>query len=231
MRPTSRPRLVLVIGLLVGCQESIELDPGTSVCAPIGQTCADSSACCSHACADDGNGVRICQAVGGCLGAGETCETDDDCCGQLCSAGRCMDTQSCAVAGEICAVTGDPSATRACCPGTGSADLQCHSGVGIDRCRARSAGACSDPGAACDAPEECCSTICLDTGSGTRTCQASCRTGGESCTRSADCCTGTCHGALCTGMRVCAPLGASCAAGSDCCSGTCTSALCAAPPV
>ncbi len=230
--------LVLSATAAAGCTERIELDPtgSSATCAAIGQSCAHSADCCSHACADDGTGSRTCQSLGGCLEPHEACDANGDCCGGVCEPptagathGRCAMTSTCAAVGEICRAGGDPTATLECC--SSGMPVQCHpTGVGIDRCRVNGMGACLGEGAACRSPEDCCSDVCVLGAGGTLACAVGCRATDQSCSRSADCCDGTCRDGACIGTRSCTPLGGACAQSADCCSETCSGDTCQLPP-
>ncbi len=213
-------------------------------CAPSGEPCAHGNECCTRTCADDETGTSVCQPLGGCAIAGELCRRDTDCCGGAPGAcagvdlvsglGRCGVSTGCAADGEICRVAGDPSATRECCP-LGAGHGLCHAtGAGVvDRCVSmRAASACLVPASACATPDECCSRICAPDDGGVLVCQPSCRLAAQTCSRSADCCTGTCSNGACVGTATCAALGATCATSTECCSRLCGAGLtCEATPI
>jgi hypothetical protein len=181
----------------------------------------------------------ICQQLGGCRVMGEICGPDVECCADatcvvadpLTGIGRCALDGACGGPGEICRVSGDVSAMRDCCPGTGARILCRGSEVrGVDRCLAETVD-CALDGGRCAAPGDCCGGRCVPNAIGELVCSAACVAGTGRCTSDADCCSGACgsDGHCASLMRRCAAIAEPCALDAECCSGLCENGACGSP--
>ena len=99
---------------------------------------------------------------------------------------------------------------------------------------------CVGVGYGCTAADQCCSGVCGNPPSSSRTewtagtpgeCGSSasaCRGEGAVCALAADCCEGACIGGVCDPAASCLATGAACTLAGDCCTGQCTGGFCAA---
>lgn len=178
-------------------------------CRAIGNTCRSTLDCCGATRCVSGR----CQA----RSLGESCENHSDCTSGMCANDRCSAT-ACVPEGTDCWGAG-----RGCCPG-----YMCFGGLcRIDTVSGR---LCKNVGASCTHSEECCfpgncsaSGRCEDS--------ISCGIGGERCTASSQCCSGSCSGGTCTTLVACGAAGDHCGAGlGGCCAGlSCIAGTCSTP--
>lgn len=213
----------------------------------VGSACVALSDCCSGLCAEDINGFRVCQFLGGCRPEEELCRTETDCCAfastnkgntPVCQqfgdagVGRCRALSGDAPAGEVC----EGSRGNTCAPN----NSYCTESIsGILRCAGScdggvcGGGNCLPTGAGCASPDQCCSFICAPGADGGFACAAACLQTGDACSSSADCCSGSCsHTGVCEipvsntdggvdAGPTCRPIAATCSTSAECCSGTC----------
>jgi hypothetical protein len=170
------------------------------VCAPMGQSCTQTEACCGFS-----TGQTDC--VGGhcCLTRGEGCTSDADCCQ---NAGYCLPTTP---------DGGAPTCSGIYCFDRGVAcqlDEQCCSGV----CKGGSCASdiCYDDGFDCTDAADCCSGLC----DGTQRCGTECVPDDGACQTDADCCNQDCLDGICR-TEACTPNDVSCVSDGDCCSQHC----------
>jgi hypothetical protein len=165
---------------------------------------------------------------GALLPFGSACGASSECC-----SGRCVDNagQACTGPGAGC-ICGEQAG---CTPeaGTCSSDTECCNGLcSMGHCA--DIGGCDTHGQTCSSQGfngSCCSTVCLDTGSGPQ-CQflGGCRVQDDLCTSDADCCSGACRQSgmatdgrpilRCANVQSCLPVGEVCGgqgASSNCC--------------
>ena len=204
-----------------------------NVCAPaacidIGGACVSSSNCCSG----------VCDATSGTCDNPPTCDATGALCSANCCSGICADeagtTCSPGDSGCLCATPAECVAQGEAC----SVDAECCNNL-CDK-PGDGPGTCANPGSCLPAGEpcgtegfngSCCSTVCLDTGTGAR-CQflGGCRVQDELCTSDAECCSGACNQAgttadgrpitRCANVISCLPIGEVCGGSggsSNCC--------------
>lgn len=143
---------------------------------------------------------------GGSAANGAQCQTSTDCGSRNCDA----TTKQCAPPASNCKAPDDAcAATTDCCSGS------CVAG----KCGAKQ---CVADLAACTTDGECCGGKC-DGGKCTAL-STTCKTSGNPCAASTDCCSTLCKDGFCTTPSFCAQNGDACAADTDCCGGSCTKA-------
>lgn len=214
------------------CGDGLVCDMGVCrvapTCTALAEACTSLSQCCA--------GAGACRASPSspscCLERDAACTNDRQCCGSMrCTAGRCAavaegsdcttdrdcDTDLRCTDGRCylpCGtLEGFCSVLRPCCEG-----LMCTLGGACVP-----VPACSDAGAACVDPGQCCSGSCAS-----RICRASaCASDGLPCASTAGCCAGyTCRSGVCR-SSTCGITGQSCASTSQCCVGyLCASGTC-----
>ncbi|MGC4115393.1 MAG: hypothetical protein QM765_12475 [Myxococcales bacterium] len=229
-----------------------------SSCKTIGTACSGAGECCSGVCTS-GACAAIPNAT--CKNLGESCTSrpppapsdaglplddagvllddagqpvatadagaggGDECCSGNCVGGRCVRASACSTAGDICyealdCCNGTCNIAQAGGPGTCAASLTVPGGTG-----------CTIGGELCDDSTGCCSHMCLDLGSGVKTCVlgGGCRERGEICQDTSECCGSANSGVVCekasaaelvgrcANPQACQPIGNCCGKfGSNC---------------
>mgnify|MGYP000861802475 CR=1 FL=1 len=152
-----------------------------------------------------------------CKLVGQGCGASSDCCSANCgtdggTAGTCDPPNSaCKLPGVVC------SAGTECCTGS------CTSGT----CSNKQCVPDKPTAGSCFRNEDCCSGICAPDGTGGGKCASvnpgsTCRTAGNPCSATGDCCSNFCNGGLCSdGVSFCTQKSEICAFNSECCSGNC----------
>ncbi|MDB4942083.1 MAG: hypothetical protein JWP97_1617 [Labilithrix sp.] len=155
-----------------------------------------------------------------CKIVGQACTSAVDCCSAACgtdggTAGVCEPPSgNCHLPGDTCA-----SGTECC---TGS----CVSGA----CSSKQCVPDKPTAGTCFKDADCCSGICKPDGTGAGLCASvnpgsACRTTGNPCGTSSECCSNLCSGGLCSdAVSFCTQKGDICAADSECCTGNCLKA-------
>jgi hypothetical protein len=206
-------------------------DGGGGSCRLVGQSCGNSTECCTKTCNKPGNvAVGECAPPpdgGSCIAAGLTCDNSTDCCTNSCVSGKCSTAQckadsptaeACASNEQCCSGKCDIGGTGKCVP------------IGVPSLDGGTAGACRTEGNPCGTNSDCCSAQC---GANKRCTNLSyCQQNGDVCANDFECCGGSCDkigsatlGRCSTvGNSNCAPSGTICTgSGCDnkCCSLSC----------
>ncbi len=168
-------------------------------CRSDGQSCTNSTACCSGNCF-----AGICQS---CRGNTSTCTLNSECCSNICFSGSCV---SCKANASTCTLNIE------CCSGLCLGNSCTAVGSSSAAPASSSNPSCRNDGGACNNPSECCSNKCFNGFCG-------CRASGLVCPggNAAWCCTQYCGN---DGFCKCKPKNAVCNSSKpeQCCSGYCS---------
>ncbi len=153
-----------------------------------------------------------------CVASGASCKASGDCCSGLCENLVCA-APKCKGIGETCAVAGD------CC------NLNCSGG------KCASVACVADKAPCTVGGNPCCSTKCeasLSEAGGYRCTplNPTCKTAGNPCTGSGECCSSFCKNNICAAPAIisyCNQTGDICYKDAECCTGVCTGASGAKP--
>jgi hypothetical protein len=188
-----------------------------------GTICAGCNDCCSRVCAPYVTGVNICQPANGCHIDGDLCRKDTDCCGGDADAGLpgsgnvtceiptgytiglCRNPLSCNPEGNVCHYKGGPGSQYACTSSSARDDCCDFLGSKSD-CELDALGV----------PR--CHVVGLADGG------VPCRSNGQTCAFTGDCCNGSpCvpgpNGELVCFSTTCVPVTGPCTVNADCCTG------------